>query len=63
MSFWVSENKVPISQTNISIPAENGINYQSGQEIHITIPETIDFVNPMQTYLNMDVRIHNEQMF
>lgn len=58
MSFWVADNKVPIEQTSIRIPSENGLDYIAGQQVHITIPENIDFFNPKETYLEAKVKIN-----
>ena len=56
-SFWASADKIPVRQTKVSIPAEHGLNYTDGQTIWITIPPTIDYIQPKETYLRADCLI------
>ena len=56
-SFWASEDKVPISQTKVSIPAENGLSYTDGQRIIFTIPDEHEYFNPVNTQLELDLEI------
>ena len=46
--FWVAEDLIPISQTKVSIPSENGLEFSDGQEIHIRIPPSVQFIQPKQ---------------
>mgnify|MGYP003673593655 CR=1 FL=1 len=55
--FWSSADKIPIRQTKVSLPAENGLNYKAGQVIHFSIPPNIEFIQPKETYLRMDIAI------
>ena len=56
-SFWSSDDKIPISQTKISIPSENGLSYDAGNRIIFTIPgDTVDYFNPINTLLEMDFK-------
>jgi len=57
MSFWTSEEKIAIGQTKVSIPSENGLSYSAGQKIDITIPREIQFFQPKESYLSLDVEI------
>ena len=57
-TFWNSDDKIPVKQTKISIPAENGLNYSAGQLINITIPSNVRFIQPKETYLKLDVLIN-----
>ena len=57
MSYWQSTDKIPIKQTSVRIPAENGVNYSAGQEIRIRIDPGLKFFNPAQTYLECDVEL------
>jgi hypothetical protein len=57
MSFWSSEDKIPVRQTKVSIPAENGLEYTSGQTINFIVPPNISFIQPKETYLHVDVNI------
>jgi hypothetical protein len=56
-SFWSSDDKIPISQTKVSIPSENGLSYDGGQRIIFTIPAgTIEYFNPINTLLECDFK-------
>ena len=57
MSFWASENKIAIGQTKVAIPSENGLSYSAGQKIDITIPREIQFFQPKESYLSLEVEI------
>tara|TARA_R110000824_G_scaffold280101_1_gene468178 strand:- start:5340 stop:7229 length:1890 start_codon:yes stop_codon:yes gene_type:complete len=51
-SFWSSDDKIPISQTKISLPSENGLEYSGGQRVLFTIPaSTCEYFNPINTLL------------
>jgi hypothetical protein len=54
-SFWSAEDKIPVKQTKISIPAENNLNYTPGQTIRINIPANVEFIQPKESYLRCDV--------
>lgn len=55
MSFWTADEKIPVQQTRVSIPAEHGLDYKAGQKINITIPPTIKYIQPKESYLRLDV--------
>ena len=59
-SFWRAEDKIPVRQTKVSVPAENGLDYSDGQTIHVHLPPTIDFIQPRECYLRADVLIDND---
>jgi len=56
-SFFRSADKVKVGQTEVSIPAENGLNYQPGGRIDLYIPPTSKFVDLSQTTLKMNVSL------
>jgi hypothetical protein len=56
-SFWSAEDKIPVKQTKVSIPAENNLNYTPGQTIRINIPPNVEFIQPKESYLRCDVLI------
>jgi len=56
-NFWVADDLIPISQTKIKIPSENGLTFSEGQEINIRIPPSVQFIQPRQCYLSMDVQL------
>tara|TARA_R110001592_G_scaffold16614_2_gene70713 strand:- start:7104 stop:9176 length:2073 start_codon:yes stop_codon:yes gene_type:complete len=58
MSFWSTDDKIPIVQTKVKIPAENGLTFKDGGLIHITIPaNSVGFFQPKESYLEWDVTI------
>tara|TARA_R110000824_G_scaffold86123_1_gene213408 strand:- start:88 stop:1971 length:1884 start_codon:yes stop_codon:yes gene_type:complete len=51
-TFWSSDDKIPISQTKVAIPSENGLSYNGGQRVLFTIPaSTCEYFNPVNTLL------------
>ena len=57
VGYFASEDKIAIKQTRVAIPSENGLSYGSGQKIDITIPPDVQFFQPKESYLSMDVKI------
>ncbi len=58
MSFFVADNKIPITQKSIGIPATNGLSYNPGQQIDFYVdPQQVKFFNPKNSYLSFDVKI------
>ena len=55
--FWTAEDKIPIAQKKISIPAENGLAYSAGQKINFHLPAQAGFIQPKESYLKFDVKI------
>jgi hypothetical protein len=56
-SYFVADDKIPITQQSIAIPSENGLSYNSTQTIEIKVPPTTKFVNPKQSVLQFNVQI------
>ena len=48
MSFWSSEDKIPISQTKVSIPAQHGLQYSPGQKCEFHLPAGVGFFQPKE---------------
>ena len=57
-TFWTSDEKVPISQTFVAIPSDNNLSYSAGQKIVISVPPTVEYFNPVNSYLEFDVLIN-----
>lgn len=57
MSFWTADEKIPISQTKVSIPAEHGLEYSPGQKCEFHIPAGLGFFQPKESYLNLTCKI------
>jgi len=61
MSFWASDDKIPIVQTKVKIPAENGLSFNDGGLIHINIPaNSVEFFQPKESYLEFVVDINSQ---
>ena len=59
MGFWTAEDKIPIGQTKIAVPAEHGLDYNPGQKIEFHIPSSVNFFQPKESYLKFDVELTN----
>ena len=57
MSFWSADEKIPVQQTKVAIPAEHGLDYGAGQKINIIVPPTIKYFQPKESYLHFDVQL------
>jgi hypothetical protein len=62
MSFWTSEEKIPIAQTKVSIPAEHGLEYSPGNKCEFQIPSGIGFFQPKESYLNLTCQIEKSSV-
>ena len=59
MSFWSTNDKIPIVQSKVKIPAENGLTFKDGGLIHINIPaNSVGFFQPKESYLEWVVNIN-----
>ena len=56
-SFWTSSEKIPISQTKVSIPAQHGLEYSAGQKCEFHLPAGVGFFQPKESYLNLTCQI------
>ena len=56
-SFWTAEDKIPISQTKVSVPAQHGLQYSPGQKCEFHLPAGINFFQPGESYLNLGVKL------
>lgn len=57
MSFWTAEEKIPIAQTKVSIPAQHGLEYSPGQKCEFHLPAGVGFFQPKESYLNLTCQI------
>ena len=55
--FFTSSDKIKVGQTEVSVPSENGLNYNAGGRIELYIPPTSKFVDLSQSKLKMDVQL------
>ena len=61
-SFWRNDDKIKVSQTQVSVPSTNGRSYtgtagQSGRRIDFEIPPTVKFMDGKNSYLQFDIKI------
>ena len=61
-SYWRNDEKIKVSQTQVSIPSTNGQSYtgtagQSGRRVDFEIPPTVKFLDGKNTYLQFDIKL------
>ena len=61
-SYWSNDEKIKVSQTQVSVPSTNGQSYtgtvgQTGRRVDFEIPPTIKFLDGKNSYLNFDVKV------
>ncbi len=61
-SFWRNDDKIKVSQTQVSVPSTNGLSYsstagQSGRRVDFEIPSTVKFLDGKNSYLQFDIKI------
>jgi hypothetical protein len=61
-SYWKNDDKIKVSQTQVSVPSTNGRSYtgtagQSGRRIDFEIPPTVKFMDGKNSYLQFDIKI------
>jgi hypothetical protein len=61
-SYWRNDDKIKVSQTQVSIPSTNGQNYtgtagQSGRRVDFEIPPTVKFMDGKNSYLQFDIKL------
>ena len=61
-SYWRNDDKIKVSQTQVSIPSTNGQTYsgtagQSGRRVDFEIPPTVKFMDGKNSYLQFDIKL------
>ena len=61
-SYWRNDDKIKVSQTQVSIPSTNGQSYtgtagQSGRRVDFEIPPTVKFLDGKSSFLQFDLKI------
>ncbi len=61
-SYWRNDDKIKVSQTQVSIPSTNGLTYtstagQSGRRVDFEIPPTVKFLDGKNSYLQFDIKV------
>ena len=57
MSFFQSEGKINLSQSDVRISAENGLDFEQNQVIGIFIPPSVKYFSGKDSYLQFDAKI------
>ena len=62
MSYWRNEDKVQLSQTQVSIPSTNGLSYSGtagtgGRRVDFEIPPSVKFLDGKNSYLQFDIKL------
>ena len=62
MSYWRSNDKVQLSQTQVSIPSTNGQTYTAtagsgGRRVDFEIPPSVKFLDGKHSYLQFDIKL------
>ena len=62
MSYWRNENKVQLSQTQVSVPSTNGLTYtltagSGGRRVDFEIPPSVKFLDGKNSYLQFDIKL------
>tara|TARA_R100001591_G_scaffold19991_1_gene28073 strand:+ start:891 stop:2717 length:1827 start_codon:yes stop_codon:yes gene_type:complete len=61
-SYWRNDEKIKVSQTQVSIPSTNGQSYsgtagQSGRRVDFEIPPSVKFMDGKNSYLQFDIKL------
>jgi len=62
MSYWQNNDKVQLSQTQVSIPSTNGLSYSGtagtgGRRVDFEIPPSVKFLDGKNSYLQFDIKL------
>ena len=55
--FFVADNKIPLKESYVAIPSQNGLSYNAQKLIEFYIPPNIDAFKPKNSYLQFDVEL------
>ena len=61
-SYWRNDDKIKVSQTQVSVPSTNGLSYagtagQSGRRVDFEIPSTVKFLDGKNSYLQFEIKV------
>jgi hypothetical protein len=61
-SYWRNDDKIKVSQTQVSVPSTNGQSYtgtagQNGRRVDFEIPPTVKFLDGKNSYLQFDIKL------
>jgi hypothetical protein len=58
--FFVADNKIPLKESYVAIPSENGLSYGAQKLIEFYIPPNIDAFKPKNSYLQFDLELSQD---
>ena len=61
-SYWKNDDKIKVSQNQVSVPSTNGLSYkstagQSGRRVDFEIPSTIKFLDGKNSFLQFNIKV------
>ena len=58
--FFVADNKIPLKESYVAIPSQNGLSYNAQKLIEFYIPPNVDAFKPKNSYLQFDLEISQD---
>jgi hypothetical protein len=55
--YWSADDSMKVGETKISIPSENGLEYDPGNKVQFFIPPTTKFMDGRESYLEFNVKL------
>jgi hypothetical protein len=55
--YWSADDSMKVGETKVSIPSENGLEYDPGNKVQFFIPPTTKFMDGRESYLEFNVKI------
>jgi len=55
--YWSADDSMKVGETKVSIPSENGLEYDPSQKVQFFVPPTTKFMDGRETYLEFDVKL------
>ncbi len=55
--YWSADDSMKVGETKISIPSENGLEYDPGAKVQFFVPPTTKFMDGRETYLEFNVKL------
>jgi len=58
--FFVADNKIPLDESYVAIPSQNGLSYDAQKIIEFYIPPNVDYFKPQNSYLQFDLELSQD---
>ena len=55
--YWRADDSMKVGETKISVPSENGLEYDPGAKVQFFVPPTTKFMDGRETYLEFNVKL------